>query len=119
MSSALEAYGLGPETIRFLDPPARLFSILDFKNSDDVNRWGDTAEVSTNLSPIALCFIEYRRPILYYLYHQDTREATVALAVTAIDGSQIWRRLVQHGLAEKLCKASLECPSDGSSIVCV
>lgn len=48
----MEAFGLGPETTRFLDPPARLFSILDFKNSDDVNRWGDTAAVSTNLGSL-------------------------------------------------------------------
>lgn len=47
--SAMEAFGLGPETTRFLDPSARLFSILDFKNSDDVNRWGDTAAVNMKL----------------------------------------------------------------------
>lgn len=47
-------FDLSGANARFLDPPARLFSILDFKNRDDTNRWGDTSEVSTNLSPFMI-----------------------------------------------------------------
>lgn len=54
-------FDLSPENGRFLDPPARLFSILDFKNSDDTNRWGDTSQVRTPTS------LTVRRLLTYHL----------------------------------------------------